>query len=173
MQFHWGGVSVGRQFACGKRWQRVIGVSLLCIPALVAAQSSSNSTSASTAPPAGDSRASNAKPATTMGEIIVTANRRREPSREVPMHVDTVKAADLQKVGARTLSDYVAYQPGVFFASSGGAGQGELIMRGVSTGNQTSPTVSVYMDDVPVGGSTVYASAATFVFDAADRKSVV
>ena len=83
------------------------------------------------------------------------------------MHVDTVQASDLQKVGARTLSDYVSYQPGVFFASSGGAGEGELIMRGVSTGNQTSPTVSVYMDDVPVGGSTVYASAATFVFDAA------
>ncbi|OOG42752.1 hypothetical protein B0E51_03785 [Rhodanobacter sp. C05] len=102
-----------------------------------------------------------------MGEIIVTANRRREPSREVPMHVDTVQASDLQKVGARTLSDYVSYQPGVFFASSGGAGEGELIMRGVSTGNQTSPTVSVYMDDVPVGGSTEYASAATFVFDAA------
>jgi len=44
---------------------------------------------------------------------------------------------------------------------------GELVMRGVSTGNQTSPTVSVYIDDVPVGGSTVYASAATFIFDTA------
>ncbi|WP_077443501.1 TonB-dependent receptor plug domain-containing protein [Rhodanobacter sp. C05] len=170
MQFHSGSASGGagrRPYAVINRWQRMIGVSLLCIPVLVAAQSSPNSTSASTAPPAGDSRASKAKPATTLGEIIVTANRRREPSREVPMHVDTVQASDLQKVGARTLSDYVSYQPGVFFASSGGAGEGELIMRGVSTGNQTSPTVSVYMDDVPVGGSTEYASAATFVFDAA------
>ncbi len=169
MQFHSGNASSDadrRPRAGSNRWHRMIGVSLFCIPVLVAAQSSSDSTSASASTPAGD-RASKVKPTTTLGEIIVTANRRREPSREVPMHVDTVQAADLQKVGARTLSDYVAYQPGVFFASSGGAGQGELIMRGVSTGNQTSPTVSVYMDDVPVGGSTVYASAATFVFDAA------
>lgn len=83
------------------------------------------------------------------------------------MHVNTVSAQTLQQLGARTLSDYASYQPGVFFASQGGTGEGEVIMRGVSTGNQTSPTVSVYIDDVPVGGSTVYASAATFLFDAA------
>jgi len=170
MQFHSGSASGGaggRPLAGGNRWRRMIGMSLLCIPALVLAQSSPDSTGAAAAPTAGNSQASKAKPSTTLGEIIVTANRRREPSREVPMHVDTVQAADLQKLGASTLSDYASYQPGVFFASSGGPGEGELIMRGVSTGNQTSPTVSVYLDDVPVGGSTVYASAATFVFDAA------
>lgn len=101
----------------------------------------------------------------TLGEVIVSANRRREPSREVPMHVDVVPAEQLQQIGARTLNDYVSYQPGVFLASQGGTGQGELIMRGVSTGNQTSPTVSVYVDDVPVGGSTVYAASATFLLD--------
>lgn len=110
---------------------------------------------------------SSSKSAVTLSEVMVTANRRREPEREVPMHVDTVSAISLQQVGAKNLNDYVSYQPGVFFASSGGTGQGELIMRGVSTGNQTSPTVSVYIDDVPVGGSTVYAAAATFVFDPA------
>ena len=107
------------------------------------------------------------KQAVTLGEVMVTADRRREPSREVPMHVDEVSAGSLRRLGAHTLADYATYQPGVFFASQGGAGQGQLVMRGVSTGNQTSPTVSVYIDDVPVGGSTVYASAATFVFDPA------
>ncbi|QEE23877.1 TonB-dependent receptor [Rhodanobacter glycinis] len=107
------------------------------------------------------------KHAVTLGEVMVTADRRREPSREVPMHVDEVPAGRLRRLGAQSLGDYVSYQPGVFFASQGGAGQGQLVMRGVSTGNQTSPTVSVYIDDVPVGGSTVYASAATFVFDPA------
>jgi outer membrane receptor protein involved in Fe transport len=107
------------------------------------------------------------KSAVTLNEVMVTANRRREPEREVPMHVDNVSAASLQQLGAKNLNDYVSYQPGVFFASSGGPGEGELVMRGVSTGNQTSPTVSLYVDDVPVGGSTVYAAAATFVFDPA------
>ncbi|HUB88407.1 MAG TPA: TonB-dependent receptor [Dyella sp.] len=103
----------------------------------------------------------------TLNEVMVTANRRREPEHDVPMHVDTVQAATLQQLGAKNLNDYVSYQPGVFFASAGGTGQGELVMRGVSTGNQTSPTVSLYIDDVPVGGSTVYAAAATFLFDPA------
>lgn len=103
----------------------------------------------------------------TLNEVMVTANRRREPERDVPMHVDTVQAATLQQLGAKNLNDYVSYQPGVFFASAGGTGQGELVMRGVSTGNQTSPTVSLYIDDVPVGGSTVYAASATFLFDPA------
>ena len=111
-------------------------------------------------PPAG-------RTAVTLGEVIVTANRRREPSREVPMHVDTLSAARLRETGARTLADYASYQPGVFFASQGGPGEGTLIMRGISTGNQTSPTVAVYVDDVPIGGSTVYSAAATYVFDAA------
>ncbi|TAL98594.1 MAG: TonB-dependent receptor [Rhodanobacter sp.] len=114
------------------------------------------------------SPASAARPrAVTLGEVIVSANLRREPSREVPMHVDTLSATRLQAIGAKTLADYVAYQPGVFFASQGGPGEGTLIMRGVSTGNQTSPTVAVYVDDVPIGGSTVYSAAATYVFDAA------
>ncbi|WP_198670332.1 TonB-dependent receptor [Dyella sp. C9] len=81
------------------------------------------------------------------------------------MHVDVVPAESLQQIGAKTLNDYVSYQPGVFFATQGGTGQGELVMRGVSTGNQTSPTVSLYIDDVPVGGSTVYAASATFLLD--------
>lgn len=118
-------------------------------------------------PPATEPGKAKASTAVTLGEVVVTANRRREPSRDVPMHVDTVTAESLQQVGAKTLSDYVSYQPGVFYASQGGSGQGELVMRGVSTGNQTSPTVSVYIDDVPVGGSTVYAASATFLFDAA------
>lgn len=170
MQFHSDSVpgrAAGRLRAGSHRWYRLIGASLCCIPALAAAQSTAGPAGTVATPPPAGSLAAEAKQATTLGEVIVTANRRREPSREVPMHVDTVQAADLQKIGARTLGDYVSYQPGVFFASQGGAGQGELVMRGVSTGNQTSPTVSVYIDDVPVGGSTVYAAAATFVFDAA------
>lgn len=120
-----------------------------------------------TTPVPAKSTTSPPKRVVTLGEVIVSANRRREPSREVPMHVDEVSGEQLQQLGVRTLNDYASYQPGVFLASQGGPGQGELVMRGVSTGNQTSPTVSVYMDDVPIGGSTVYAASATFLIDPA------
>ncbi|RUL76811.1 TonB-dependent receptor [Dyella choica] len=133
-------------------------------PAAIAQTSTPAASSSTTAPP---SASSSGRPAVTLSEVMVTANRRREPQRDVPMHVDTVQAASLLQLGAKNLNDYVSYQPGVFFASAGGTGQGELVMRGVSTGNQTSPTVSLYIDDVPVGGSTVYAAAATFLFDPA------
>ncbi len=120
-----------------------------------------------TTPAPTKSTAPTTKRVVTLGEVIVSANRRGEPSREVPMHVDEVTGEQLQQIGAHTLNDYASYEPGVFLASQGGPGQGKLIMRGVSTGNQTSPTVSVYMDDVPIGGSTVYAASSTFLVDPA------
>lgn len=144
---------------------RVIRLMVIALiaPAAMAQTNTSPASSSTTASPlsVGDSQH------VTLNEVMVTANRRREPERDVPMHVDTVQAATLQQLGAKNLNDYVSYQPGVFFASAGGTGQGELVMRGVSTGNQTSPTVSLYIDDVPMGGSTVYAAAATFLFDPA------
>lgn len=156
-------VVVRRSFAL-RYLPHAIRLLLMVLPApVVMAQNNPSPASSSTAasPP------SSSQQAVTLSEVMVTANRRREPQREVPMHVDSVQAATLQQLGAKNLNDYVSYQPGVFFASAGGAGEGELVMRGVSTGNQTSPTVSLYIDDVPVGGSTVYAAAATFLFDPA------
>ena len=155
-------VVVCRPFAL-RRLPRAIHLLLMVLaaPLAMAQNNPSPASSSSAAAPSSNGQA------VTLSEVMVTANRRREPEREVPMHVDAVQAATLQQLGAKNLNDYVSYQPGVFFASAGGVGQGELVMRGVSTGNQTSPTVSLYIDDVPVGGSTVYAASATFLFDPA------
>jgi len=71
----------------------------------------------------GAPRSTSPTQAVALGEVMVTANRRREPSREVPMHVDTIRADELRQTGARTLSDYASYEPGVFFASQGGSGR--------------------------------------------------
>lgn len=150
-------------FGVLRRHQWAVAWLLACTPVVHAQQAQDSSSP--TGQPAPPATSAAPKKVTTLGEVIVSANRRREPSRDVPMHVDVVPAQDLQQVGARTMADYVSYQPGVFLASQGGNGQGELVMRGVSTGNQTSPTVSVYIDDVPVGGSTVYAASATFLID--------
>lgn len=147
---------------CLSRVTRGLIVALIAPAAMAQTNTSPASSSTTTSPASGRGNQH-----VTLNEVMVTANRRREPERDVPMHVNTVQAATLQQLGARNLNDYVSYQPGVFFASAGGTGQGELVMRGVSTGNQTSPTVSLYIDDVPVGGSTVYAAAATFLFDPA------
>jgi outer membrane receptor protein involved in Fe transport len=97
--------------------------------------------------------------------VVVTATRRRLPSREVPMQVNTVQAVQLQAAGARSLQDYVADLPGVDVKSSGGPGLGSITVRGVSTGNQTIATVGTYVDDVAVGSTNAYANGASSALD--------
>ncbi|MBW8778982.1 MAG: TonB-dependent receptor [Burkholderiales bacterium] len=99
--------------------------------------------------------------------IYVTANRRREPAREVPMRVDRLSAEELDKGGAKTLSDYLGDQVGVDVKTTGGAGMGAVSIRGVSTGDQTIPTVGTYIDDVAYGSSSAFAAGSETALDMA------
>jgi outer membrane receptor protein involved in Fe transport len=100
-------------------------------------------------------------------EITVTASRRREPAREVPMQVDTLSTQQLQQAGAKTLTDYLAEEPGIDVKTTGGAGTAAINIRGISTGDQTASTVSTYVDDVAVGSSNAYGAGATTALDMA------
>jgi iron complex outermembrane receptor protein len=94
-----------------------------------------------------------------LDSVTVTATRRREPVREVPMQVNVMNAETLERAGARNLADYVAEQPGVNLTSSGSVG-GILTMRGLTTGPvQGIATVGVYVDDVATGLSSAGALA--------------
>jgi len=97
--------------------------------------------------------------------IYVTASRRREPAREVPMQVDRLSADDLDKGGAKSLIDYLGGQTGVDVKTSGGAGLGSVSIRGVTTGDQTIPTVGTYIDDVAYGSSSAFAAGSQTALD--------
>ena len=97
--------------------------------------------------------------------IYVTASRRREPAREVPMQVDRLSAEDLDKGGAKSLIDYLGDQTGVDVKTTGGAGMGAVSIRGVSTGDQTIPTVGTYIDDVAYGSSSAFAAGSQTALD--------
>ena len=97
--------------------------------------------------------------------VTVTANRRREPAREVPMQVNLVSTTQLEQGGATSLAEYIADQPGVDVKSSGGAGRGTVTMRGVSTGDQAIALVGMYIDDVAAGSSNAYARGALSALD--------
>ncbi|VVE86865.1 TonB-dependent receptor [Pandoraea bronchicola] len=101
----------------------------------------------------------------TLNTVVVTATRRREPAREVPMQVNVLSTDELQKSGAKSMADYVASQPGVDLNSRGGAGSGQVSIRGVTTGVQTGPTVGMYVDDVAFGSSTAYGQGSAFALD--------
>jgi iron complex outermembrane receptor protein len=105
------------------------------------------------APVAAAARPSTDEPQS-LDSVTVTATRRREPVREVPMQVNVMKAETLERAGAKNLADYVAEQPGVSLTSSGSVG-GILTMRGLTTGPvQGIATVGVYVDDVATGQSS-------------------
>lgn len=94
-------------------------------------------------------------------EIIVTATRREEALRDVPASVSVLSPAQLARTGARDMGDYLFAQPGVNYRKDGRAGRGDISIRGVTTGTVTTPTVGVYVDDVPIGSAVRFADGAS------------
>lgn len=97
--------------------------------------------------------------------VTITATRRREPSREVPMQVSAIPTEQLEKAGAKTLSDYLLNIPGVDVRTAGGDGTGAISIRAVTTGQQTITTVGTYIDDVATGSSSAFAAGNAMQLD--------
>src|SRR5688572_12735849 len=80
-------------------------------------------------------------------EIIVTAQRREEASRDVPISVTSLGQDQLATANVRQLSDTAKLTPGLRFDSQGPAVQPTI--RGVGTAITTSgggPNVGIYVD---------------------------
>ncbi len=94
-------------------------------------------------------------PTTGVEEIVVTAQRRTENLEKVPLTVQAFTGTTLRQLNAVNAQDLIKYTPNVTYASNG-PGQGNIFMRGLSTGflgGQSSstiasfPNVAVYLDD--------------------------
>jgi iron complex outermembrane recepter protein len=97
--------------------------------------------------------------------VTVTATRRREPVRDVPLRVETLGAEPMERAGAASLSDYVGGLPGIDVKTSGGPGRGAVTMRGVSVGEQQIATVGMYVDEVAFGSSSAFVGGANTALD--------
>jgi len=97
--------------------------------------------------------------------VTVSATRRREPIRDVPLRVETISAEALERSGAASLTDYIGTLPGVHVHSDGGPGRGQVKIRGISVTGLSSPTVGVYIDDVAFGSSTGFVGEAVSALD--------
>lgn len=97
--------------------------------------------------------------------VTVTATRRREPIRDVPLRVETISTESLERSGAASLTDYVGSLPGVHVESDGGPGRGQVNIRGVGVGGLSAPTVGIYIDDVAFGSSTGFVGEAVSSLD--------
>ena len=90
-----------------------------------------------------------------INEIIVSANRRDERAQDVAATIQAFSGQSLEDQHITTLDDLVKHTPNIAFANNG-PGQGNIFMRGLSTGfagNQSSaavggfPNVAIYLDD--------------------------
>ncbi|QDX27936.1 TonB-dependent receptor [Sphingomonas suaedae] len=97
-------------------------------------------------------------------EIVVTAQKREENILDVPVSISVVGGEQLVEQGAASLADYAGYVPGMQISSAGTPGQSTVTLRGVAplSGAQT---VGMYLDDAPVGSSSIYNRAGAFSLD--------
>ena len=90
-----------------------------------------------------------------LSEIIVTATRRAENVRDVPIAIQAFTPDTLRDLNVSTLDDAIKYLPNVTM-SSVGPGQSNIYMRGLAASSTqlqaagyagTFPNVAVYLDD--------------------------
>ncbi|MGI9246413.1 MAG: TonB-dependent receptor, partial [Steroidobacteraceae bacterium] len=103
-------------------------------------------------------------PAKGLEEIIVTAQKKEERLSETPVSITALSGETLERLGATQFRDFAPGIPGLSF-TTGGVGQTQINLRGVSTGSNISPTVGIYVDEVPYGSSTAFAASASLALD--------
>lgn len=93
--------------------------------------------------------------ATGIQEVVVTAQRRDETVQTVPMTVQALSSDSIAKLNITNVEQILRFTPNVVY-SAPGAGQGQLSMRGLSTGRAGEqsyatvgnfPNVAVYLDE--------------------------
>lgn len=100
----------------------------------------------------------------TLEEIVVTAQKRQERLIDTPQAVSVLQADMLAKLGATQFRDFANSVPGLNFTTAG-AGYNQLSLRGVTTGIDVSATVGTYVDEVPYGSSSGFATGAQLGLD--------
>lgn len=101
---------------------------------------------------------------TQLEEVVVTASRRSETLQNTALSVIAQVPDDLAVAGLTSLSDVLDYSPGAYFSGGSAPTDNTISMRGVST-LTSSPTVGVYIDDVPIGSGNGQAAGAESMLD--------
>jgi outer membrane receptor protein involved in Fe transport len=99
---------------------------------------------------------------TQLEEVVVTAEKRSERAQDVPMSITAVTAEQLQKQGVVSVSDLTKIVPGFSFQPSD-YGTPIYTIRGIGFKDvavAVAPTVSVYVDQVPLPYSAMTSGAA-------------
>jgi outer membrane receptor protein involved in Fe transport len=103
-------------------------------------------------------------------EVLVTAEKRQESLRVVPISANVLTSADMEEAGIKDISGIAAVTPGVEYDYDTQFGPGILTrlgIRGIKSDAGTS-TTGVYIDDVPIQSrQSGFANVYPVVFDLA------
>lgn len=103
-------------------------------------------------------------------DIVVTATRRQEPLRKVPINVTAYSKESMDMKAIRRIDDLATITPDLHFATNAGpsfAAHNVVSIRGIES-TVGAPTTGIYIDDTPIQGrSLLQASSSGFpdVFD--------
>jgi iron complex outermembrane recepter protein len=97
-------------------------------------------------------------------EVVVTAQKRSESVQDVPAAISVLRGDELDKLQATDLVDYAAYVAGLQVDSGGTPGQTQITLRGIDA-NGGGATVGTYIDDTPLGSSSLFAQGASYQLD--------
>ncbi len=129
------------------RYQRLFNPTLIAAASFLALTAQAQQSSQNT----GAGPATGAAAAGETQTVTISATRRKELIREVPLAVTSIDTEQLQETGARSVNDYLAAVPGVVLQNSGVIdGTGNIIIRGLTLGSDANSPTSVYLDDVPL-----------------------
>ncbi|GAB3341702.1 TonB-dependent receptor [Marilutibacter aestuarii] len=102
--------------------------------------------------------------ATDLDVVLVTAQKRSENLREVPLSISVLSEQQLEDSHSVQITDFAGYMPGMQVTPSGTPGQTSISLRGIGT-QADNATIGIYIDDVPVGSSSLYGRSALFNAD--------
>lgn len=88
--------------------------------------------------------------------VVVTAEKRAEDVKQVPMAVTVLGEKQLERTISTNFADYINQVPGMSY-SAAEPGHTSLILRGINAGG-VGATVGTYLDETPYGSSSALAN---------------
>ena len=109
-----------------------------------------------------------------LGEVIVTAQKREENLQAVAASVQALTTVKLEQLHVENFNDYIKFLPSVTYQSFG-PGYSNIYMRGVAADNQSNhsgslPSVGTYLDEQPI--TTIGGALDVHVYDIARVESL-
>lgn len=121
---------------------------------LAAAQAASGQTESASVGPQEQNQSEKAPYA--LQEVLVTAQKQGEQRlQDVPIPMTVIKAGNLVDNNQLQIQDYYTHFPNFSVAPSPDVGNSQILqIRGITTGEGSTPTVGIVLDDVPIGTAT-------------------